>query len=46
MLEAKLNYRSGLRVGNYIRKRLSYEGAIKRYLAKINVGEKSVIAMC
>jgi hypothetical protein len=44
MLEAKLNYRSGLRIGN-ITKWLSHEEAIKQHAAK-NVGEKSVIEMC
>jgi hypothetical protein len=37
MLEAKLNYRSGLRIGNDITKWLSYEEAIKQDAAE-NVG--------
>jgi len=34
MLGTKLNYRSGLRIGNDITEWLSYEEAIKQYAAK------------
>jgi hypothetical protein len=41
MLEAKLNYRSVLRIANDIAEWLSYEEAIKQYTAN-----KCVTAMC
>jgi len=40
MLEAKLNYRSLLRIGNDITEWLSYEEAIRQYAAKKMLGGK------